>query len=160
MTNDRSMPITIHAARSGYFVLPGVFVVIGGFVGVSVLRYPSVNNLIVALIPFAIALGFVAWLSRFELAVSHDALEYREGFGARQRVPLRDIGSAEIQWLTGETAGVRAFGPRLVVRSHAGALLLLVNAKPFAMHELQRVIGALSAPLSSAAAGTNRVSAV
>jgi len=152
------MPITIRAASSGYFVLPGVFVVLGGFMGVAVSRYPSVTNLFVALLPFAIALGFVAWLSRFELAISHEALEYREGFGARQRVPRRDIGSAELQWLAGDTDGVRAFGPRLVVRSHAGALLLLVNVKPFGRHELQQVIGALSAQSSAAGAGANRVS--
>lgn len=137
-TSNRST--TIRATWTSYIVLGGVWILLAiGYLLLG-LRNPGKSLELGVLIAGALAILWFAWLRGFRITVSHDYLEYRDGFFRSSRVALNDIANIRNERTEWNLLGKKLSIPRITITAKNGESVIRINPKPFGSVKLQRVI--------------------
>lgn len=129
----------MRATVTSYFALCGIWVVL--FLGYVLLSFsrPGRGLESGAVIAGSVAALTVAWLRGFKITISNRLFEYRDGLYRNSKIPVADITKVQSKWVEWARFPRGITVPRIVV-STKDRRTILINAKPFARRDIQKVL--------------------
>lgn len=133
------------ASFSSYAVLTAPFLLLVVLFVSAAIRRPELTTEVIGPICIFLAgsLAWCVWLRGFKIAVSNDAICYRNGLWRWHKLALQEAVKVEFLWIHWKVF-TRAFEvPRIVITTRNGSNSLLINPKPFPrslLRKLERII--------------------